>query len=196
MTDHPLDDHEKLRSNYPGRLRFRWKHEWAKVPSTRFAIKPFVVRHGLSLIYGEPKKAMKSTTAISMSCCLATGVDWCGFPVEKLRVLYVATEGFNGVLQRTEAWEQWHHRKVGNNLALLDASINFSTNNGIRDALAAFKAQSSLFEPQFIVLDTLGKSMFGANENDAGEMNAVFASMEDFQFQLNAKEKPGILPYH
>jgi hypothetical protein len=123
------DDDEKLRSNYLGRLRFRWKHEWAKVPSTRFAIKPFVVRHGLSLIYGEPKKAMKSTGAISMSCCLATGAPWCGFPVEKLRVLYVATEGFNGVLQRIEAWEQWHHRKVGNNLALLDASINFSTTN-------------------------------------------------------------------
>ena len=108
----------------------------------------------------------------------------------------MATEGFNGVLQRIEAWEQLHHRKVGNNLALLDASINFSTNNGIRDALTAFMSQSSLFEPQFIVLDTLGKSMIGANENDAGEMNAVFASMEDFQFQLNAKEKPGILPYH
>jgi hypothetical protein len=27
-------------------------------------------------------------------------------------------------------------------------------------------------------------------------MNAVFASMEDFQFQLNAKEKPGILGTH
>jgi hypothetical protein len=199
------DTTEKLHSNYPGRLRFRWKHEWAKVPSTRFVIKPLIVRHGLSLIYGEPKKAMKSTTVISMSCCIATGAPWCGFPVEKLRVLYVATEGFNGVLQRIEAWEQLHHRKVGNNLALLNASINFSTSksrrpdcatNGIQHALTAFKAQSSLFEPQFIVLDTLGKSTIGANENDAGEMNAVFANMEEFQFQLNAKEKPGILATH
>ena len=134
----PPDDDKKLRSNYPGRLRFRWKHEWAKVPSTRFVIKPFVVRHGLSLIYGEPKNAMKSTTAISMSCCIATGADWCGYPVEKLRVLYVATEGFNGVLQRIEAWEQWHHRKVGNNLALLDASINFSCCPAVGDTRGCF----------------------------------------------------------
>jgi hypothetical protein len=139
---------------------------------------------------------MKSTTAISMSCCIATGADWCGYPVEKLRVLYVATEGFNGVLQRIEAWEQLHHRKVGNNLALLDASVNFSTTQSIQNALTAFRAQSSLFEPQFIVLDTLGKSTIGANENDAGQMNAVFANMEEFQFQLNANEKPGILGIH
>jgi RecA-family ATPase len=161
-----------------GRRRLHWKipslsqKRWAKLPAMRWAIKSLIVRHGTTVLYGLPKIGKKSFIGISMTCALATGKDWCGFATQPAKVLYIIGEGFYGILRRQAAWEKLHGCLAGDNLRYLRVPVNFFEELEVDAAIKALKDQG--FEPDFIVIDTLARSMSGGNENDTGDMSVVF----------------------
>ena len=182
-------------SDYTGKFRLYRKSDWAKLPAMRWLIKSLIVRHGTTILYGQPKIGKKSFIGISMACAIATGKLWCGFATQQAKVLYVVGEGFYGILRRQAAWEKLHGCLAGDDLRYFRVPINFFNELEVDVGLKALKDQG--FEPDFIVIDTLARSMSGGNENDTGDMSVVFNMIEKFRTCLNDTESnAGILLIH
>jgi hypothetical protein len=156
-------------ADYTGKFRLYRRSDWEKLPAMRWLIKSLIARHGTTILYGQPKIGKKSFIGISMACAIATGKQWCGIPTQKAKVLYVVGEGFYGILRRQAAWEKLHGCSVGDNLRYFRVPVNFFSEVEVIAALKALKDQG--FEPDFIVIDTLARSMSGGNENDTGDMS-------------------------
>jgi hypothetical protein len=171
---------------YSGKFRLYKLSDFQKLPAMRWFIKPLVPRYGITLLFGEAKIGKKTFLGISQACAIATGTGWCGFPTTKGKVLYIVGEGFFGVLRRVAAWEKLHGFKTGDNLRLLRAPINFFDHADVENALAALKAQG--FEPDFVVIDTLARSMSGGKENATEDMSKVFELMDYFRARLVAEQ--------
>lgn len=169
--------------SYSGKFRLFRKDEWSKLPAMRWEIKDLVPLHGVTLLFGQPKIGKKSFIGISQACAVATGKDWCGHKTRKGKVLVVVGEGFYGILRRQAAWEKAHGHSAGDNLRYLRVPVNFFSAEDVKAALDALKEQG--FVPDFIVIDTLARSMSGAKENASEDMSRVFELLEAFRATLN-----------
>jgi hypothetical protein len=166
-----------------GKFRLFRKDDWAKLPAMRWQITDLVPLHGVTLLFGQPKLGKKSFIGISQACAVATGKDWCGHKTRKGKVLVVVGEGFYGILRRQAAWEKVHGCSVGDNLRYLRVPVNFFSADDVKAALEALKEQG--FVPDFIIIDTLARSMSGAKENATEDMSRVFELLETFRTALN-----------
>jgi RecA-family ATPase len=166
-------------TEYSGKFRLYKLSDFKKLPAMRWFIKPLVPRYGITLLFGEAKIGKKTFLGISQACAIATGTDWCGFRTTKGKVLYIVGEGFFGVLRRVAAWEKLHGVQTGDNLRLLRVPINFFSDADVENALAALQAQG--FEPDFVVIDTLARSMSGGKENATEDMSKVFELIDYFR---------------
>jgi hypothetical protein len=169
-------------AEFPEKFRLYRLSDFAKLPAMRWFIKDLVPRYGITLLYGEAKIGKKTFLGLSIACAIATGTDWCGFPTIKGTVLYIGGEGFFGLLRRQAAWEQLHDIKAGDGLRFLRVPINFFDEDEVKAALAALKAQG--FKPDFVVIDTLARSMSGGKENATEDMSTVFEHMDFFRAEL------------
>jgi hypothetical protein len=167
---------------YSGKFRLYRLSDFDPLPGMRWFIKPIVPRYGVTLLFGEPKTGKKTFVGLSMACAIAAGIAWCGFPTIKGKVLYICGEGFFGVLRRVKAWEKLHGVEIGDNLRLLRVPINFFDKPDVDNALMALKMQG--FEPDFVVIDTLARSMSGGKENATEDMSQVFEHMDYFRAEL------------
>jgi AAA domain len=165
--------------NY-GKFHLYCKSDWATLPDPGWLIKDIIVRDGITLLYGPPKNK-KSFIALSMACAIAAGKPWCGFETRKSRVLYICAEGFFGILQREAAWQKMHG-PVADHLQYFRRPINFFNPIDVTQAFEDLKAQG--FKPDFIVIDTLARSMSGGNESDTKDMNIVLEQLEIFRMAL------------
>jgi putative DNA primase/helicase len=150
-------------AEYSGNFRLYKLSDFRPLPAMRWFIKGLIPRHGVALLYGEGKVAKKTFLGLSMAYAIAVGLlEWCGHPVTKGKVLLIVGEGFNGVLRRLTALEKLYGVEVGDNLRLLPMPVNFYDKDKVDEALLAFKAQG--FEPDFVMIDTLARSMSGGKE--------------------------------
>ena len=119
---------------YSGKFRLYRLSDFETLPAMRWFIRPIIPRHGVTLIFGDAKTGKKTFTGLSMACAIATGIDWCGFPTIKGKVLYISGEGFFGLLRRQAAWEKLHGVKAGDNLRFFRVPINFFEIVEVREA--------------------------------------------------------------
>jgi hypothetical protein len=169
-------------AEYKGKFKLYRLKDFPTLPAMRWFIKSLIPRYGITLLYGEPKEDGKKTfAAMSMACAIATGTDWCGFATIKGTVLYIGGEGFFGLIRRQAAWEKLHGVEA-NDLRLLRVPVNFFEPLQVMEALTALKAQG--FKPDFVVVDTLARSMSGGKENTTEDMTKVFEQMDYFRQEL------------
>ncbi|MBK8184790.1 MAG: AAA family ATPase [Candidatus Competibacteraceae bacterium] len=81
-------------------------------PSESWLIKRYLPADSLTVMFGSPGCG-KSFAAIDLACHVAIGRAWCGQPVKKGRVVYVAGEGRNGLSKRFRAWFDTLNRNFG-----------------------------------------------------------------------------------
>ena len=110
----------------------------------------------------------KSFIALSWACSVATGHPWLGRPVTPGRVLYVASEGAEGMHARVTAWEHAWGTKVRNLDVLPQPWPIASEQYGNALAYAATAAPYAL-----VVIDTLARCAVGLDENSARDMGQV-----------------------
>jgi hypothetical protein len=159
-----------------------------KAPGMVWAVKGLLPRRGSTVLYGEPKSG-KSFLFHSMACVAAADWPseaqrlWCGFPVLKMKVLFIAAEGFEGLMGRHDSWQIGHGVSIGDDLRYMRRPINYFTSDvDIKLALQDLKDQC--FCPDFVFVDTLSRSMLGGNERDEGHMTRVFTHAELFCQEL------------
>jgi hypothetical protein len=171
-----------MADQYSGKFRLYKLSDFKKLPAMRWFIKPLVPRYGVTLLFGDAKIGKKTFLGLSMACAIATGTDWCGFATIKGKVLYIGGEGFFGLLGRQAAWEKLHGVKAGDDLRLFRVPVNFFDEPEVNNALMALKIQG--FQPDFVVIDTLARSMSGGKENATEDMSKVFELMDFFRAEL------------
>lgn len=137
----------------------------------------------LSSAYGGSGSG-KTYLALSMALAIARGEDWCGKPVTHGVVFYAAGEGHQSVLQRLEAYRLHHFggKRPALPFATIPQSIDLldqSTAEVEAVAAIAKQAESDWELPTvLIVIDTLARSLGGANENASEVMGTAVQSAD------------------
>lgn len=94
--------------------------------------------------------------------------------MERGTVLYVAAEGAEGLAARRRAWEAHNNVRGLDRLRWYPEPVNLFD----RREAAAFAALTAEIAPAFVVIDTLARSMVGAEENSARDMGVVIEAAE------------------
>lgn len=131
----------------------------------------------VSMIYGK-EKIGKSLWEGDVALHVATGLDWHGHAVRQGPVVYVAAEGASGYLQRVRAWEAHHGLSAEDTAAfyLWPEPVNLYDTKSVREFLDELAARG--IRPVLIIIDTLGRSMDGAKENDNSDMNVIIGAAD------------------
>lgn len=160
----------------------------ADLPAPIPIIEGTLFRNTLAVLAGAPG-AGKSFIALDWALSVATGTDWHGRPVQRGRVLYIAGEGVAGLQQRVSAWEQARDCKVEKGIWWLPRAhdlLNAASTKVLADVCADYA-------PSLIVVDTLSRSMVGADENSAQDMTQAVAHADRLR---TASDANVILVHH
>jgi hypothetical protein len=145
-----------------------------EIPPPDLLIDGVLHRDTLSVLYGRPG-AGKSFVALDLALTVAAGIGWHGRATVRGPVIYAAAEGGSGLGMRRRAWLTAHK--------LLDPAIGFHLLldrwNLLDPAdVAAASALVERLQPALVVVDTLSRSMPGANENAPEAMSAAVDALD------------------
>jgi hypothetical protein len=158
-------------SKHLERLRSRLLDATAVInlPPPVWLIEGVLVRDSLAVVWGASGNG-KSFLAIDFALCVATRTWWKNHAInEATPVLYVAAEGAAGLGKRIRAWSKANNvRNLVKTHWLADA-VNMLE----PEQFAALLAIANETKPGLIVIDTLARSIPGADENAAQDMGRL-----------------------
>ena len=119
----------------------------------------------------------KSFLAVSFGCTLASGKAWQGRDEwrvkERVRVLYVATEGAAGIAERVQAWEKVHGEIETGWLTVYPEPIRLNDPADVAE-LDEIVEELGI---GLVVVDTFHRSAPGVEENSSTEVGLVLDAM-------------------
>lgn len=151
-------------------------------------IKDLLPATGLGVIYGAPGCG-KSFLALDVALHVAAGRTWAGKTTKQAGVIYIASEGSSGFRKRVVAACRHHGIPKTTPFGLISTPPNLGT--GTRDAddlITSVRDQADAlgFTPALIILDTLARSMDGADENSPRDMGVFVSNAERIGQELGA----------
>jgi len=176
-----------------GRFRFVDEHGVDDIKPPEWLIDNTLPQNSYAMLVG-PRSTYKSFVALDMAMSIATGgakwyderSDWRGaWPDITVRgsVLYAAGEGRAGFRSRVQAWRSYHiEGEYSSNFYLVDP-VPHPTEEDVEAFIQG--ALSLHSEYQLVVLDTVGRSMQGLNENNQQDVSLFTQMVETVQRELN-----------
>lgn len=143
-----------------------------------FLVEDILPLHGLATIYGPPGSA-KTFLALDLALCVAGGVPFFGKAVNQGGgVIYIAAEAGAGLRKRVIAARAEKAIAETAPFAMITLAPNLGPKKSEAAALIAdIKAQWPHSAPiRLIVIDTLARTLPGADENAAADMGAFVAN--------------------
>ena len=134
------------------------------LPPPTWRIHGILPTQGLAVLYGHAG-TFKSFVALDWAHCVATGCPWKGREVVEGFVLYIIAESPAGMSLRAQAWEKVNQ--------LTPASIRFlhiAVNLLDPEWAQALAVLADELGADLSIVDTLSRSMVGANENSPESM--------------------------
>lgn len=161
--------------------------ELETLPPPSYLVDGFIVDDGLSIFYGDPGSG-KSFMTVDLAMRLAMGWEWHGRKTERTGVLYIAGEGVRGLGKRTRGWRLKHGVNGQKDIpfALMPTAAQI-LDAGERAKLARTidKARASLgFDIGLVVIDTVSRSIAGADENTQETMSAFVKACDDIRSHI------------
>lgn len=142
-----------------------------RMPDPTWLVDRHIPEQGFGLLYGDPSCG-KSFLALDLALHLAYGLpDWHGdgLPAGGAHVLYLAGEGASGFKARAAAWRQGRllpSRRP--RFSLIRQPLNFLRKDDM-DALlqvvGGYARESAWGAPGLVIVDTVSRSIPGADEN-------------------------------
>lgn len=146
-------------------------------------------RGELAILFGDSYTG-KSFLALDWSLSIAHGVPWLGRNVAPGRVLYVAMEGAATLHKRELAWSAHHCLpSAPKSFTAYPRVVNLMHDASVA-ALANFIERESF---DLVVIDTLSRSLNGADENSSAEMGAYVGALSRLK---EAREGCSVLVVH
>ncbi|MDB4890351.1 MAG: DnaB domain protein helicase domain protein [Gemmatimonadetes bacterium] len=157
--------------------------ELGHLPPVRFLVDKILPEGCAAALIGGPA-SLKSFIALAIAMCIATGMEWMGFPLRRGRVLYIAAEGGSGYRDRVEAW------KIANNfdgeagVDFLIGPVNLLSSNDIDALLDLMQLQ---VEPYVLVIfDTFARCFVNGDENSARDVGVAISSIDRIRNECGA----------
>lgn len=163
-----LEDEQVLagdRKKFP--LRTKTLSELLRLPPPSWLIKGVLSTDSLALVYG-PSSVGKTFAVIDIALAIARGAgSWFDRRAKSGSVLYIAGEGGRGLVNRMQAYCQYH------DLVPEEVEAHFYT--GALNLLEAEEVQlavetAQLMKPSLVIIDTLATTMPGGDESSAKDM--------------------------
>jgi hypothetical protein len=140
------------------------------VVSTKYAIEGYLVLKESTFVFGPPKH-LKTFLVLSWLLSIATGHDWFGHRVRRLKVLYFIGEGVDTFIGRIKAWQLAHNvPDLGQYFKVVQRAPNLF-DGSLQSTIEEIKSQG--FVPDVVAIDTLGRAMGGARETTE-DFNQIF----------------------
>lgn len=138
-----------------------------------YMVKGLLSANTMSVIYG-PSNSGKTFFAMDLAYRISAGIYWHGRRVKRSSVLYLATEGGNGVANRVVALRDAHGE--GEHFFIrrkpLDLLANDNDANLIVDIVNGIKEHTGI-PGSLVVIDTLSRAIAGGDENGAQDITSV-----------------------
>lgn len=144
-----------------------------RVPPSQPLIEGILDIDTLAVLYGRSGHG-KTFVAVDWALSVSTGTWWQRHMVRPGRSLYVISEGVAGMGARKRAWQEQQRVHIAGEITWLTYPPNLFK-DGWALALAQYAAE---LQPSLIVVDTLARSMIGADENSAKDMGIVVAGAD------------------
>lgn len=148
------------------------------LPPIRWRIKGLLPMTGVGIVGGQ-STAGKTFVALDMALRLAAGLDFFGHRACACPVVFLALEGAGGFAGRLRAWQQTHgdlprnvHFVVRQAFSLLDAHDRAELLRSLQDIG---------FAGGVVMIDTLGQSAIGMEENSSEGMGQAIAGLQELQ---------------
>ena len=128
---------------------------------------------GLIVVFGPPSSG-KSFFVSHLALHVAAGLPYAGRDTKKARVIYIAAEGQKGFKKRVKAAREALGLKLTDDVwfSLITVTPNLGTDSGdvgaLIDAIGGEGSPQPSPPPGLIVVDTLSRSLCGADENGPG----------------------------
>jgi len=136
---------------------------------SNYLIKGVVYRETNVLMIGD-SGAGKTFLAVDMSLCVAAGLPWRGRKTKRGLVIYCAAEAGASIARRVEAW-RLNHQVFDADFAVRTLPLNLLDQAGAAKLIDLCAQVARERGPiSMIVVDTVSRSMPGADENSAETM--------------------------
>lgn len=174
------------REFHAGRFRFVDRTGMDHIRAPEWLVHDFITQGGYALLIGA-RGTFKTFVALDVALSVATG---CNFPWDGLwpevngagPVLFAAGEGRPGIRQRIQAWERYHRQgRPAEGLILADPVPR------VGEDLEPFIEGALKLSPNgypLTVIDTVGRSMQGVNENAQEHASKFTMLVERLQHEL------------
>lgn len=189
VTETDRDAADKLKAMFDAqegserpRIQVLKRSEIRRLRPPDFVIARHLPDASLGFLYGAPGSG-KSFVAIDWAMHLASDrPDWHGDKIASKAegwVVYLAREGATGMGARLEAWERTHTQfaDADARFALIPSEIDFMKPGDIDATVEAVRA-AGVHPVSMIVVDTVSRSMPGADENLQKDMTTFVAACD------------------
>lgn len=163
----------------PGRFALTRGDLFAQEETTPWLIKGVIPRAPLGVLYGASGSG-KTFLALDMGLALARGLPWRGrkCATDAGAVVYLAAEGATGVRRRLRAYAQYQDGVALERCPFWVVS-DVPALTVRDDALALAKAiHTQVGRAALVIVDTLARTMLGANENSSEDMGEVLSNCD------------------
>ncbi len=137
------------------------------MPPVEFLIDDLIPERSLAMMYGPPGSG-KSFLAIDMALSVAHGVEFAGQETKKAGVIYIVAEGVAGFGKRWKAWQSAKQIADKAPLIVLPEAVNLMDDEQVDKLIDTLDSVGNDFS--LTIIDTVHRTMHGAEENSASEM--------------------------
>jgi len=153
-----------------------------KLQPLEFLVEGLIPANSLTAIFGSPGSG-KSFIGIDIAMSVSTNSEFHGKTVKSGKTIYIAGEGYNGLVQRGYAW------LVANSVEIEDADVFISRTSvdlpeaDARDIL--FNEINKVLEPGdklgLLVVDTVSRNFGPLDENQTADMRRFVAAVDEIK---------------
>lgn len=147
------------------KLRLLTLDEFVDQPQFAYHVRRLIPAGAIVLVFGAPKSG-KTFAVCDLAMHAAHGMDWHGCKISKrLRVVFLAGEGINGLRVRLRAWQCAQRRREKATFRVLPEPLSLPERTSeVMTTLREFK-------PDLIVIDTLNAFFGAGDENSTRDMS-------------------------
>lgn len=144
--------------------------ELRNLPPIEWIVPGEIPERGVTVLFG-PSGAGKSFLALDYALNIAQADP----------VLYMAGEGEYGYRQRVAAWCE-HHGKTEGHLYMSIGAVQVMESGDLNEFLAV----NAAIKPRIVIIDTMARSMVGADENSTRDMGMFIRACEQIKRALDS----------
>ena len=170
-----------------GRYRFIDEAGLSSIRAPEWLIEDFLSQGSYAILFGAAG-SFKTFIALDMALTIATGglgsdLRW-PYVSSMGPVLFVVSEGRFNFVNRIRAWEQKHNHGERVQGFVLGDPVPLASEE-LQPFINGACCASPTGEYKLVVLDTVGRSMAGMNENSQQDASAFTSMVERIQRELN-----------